>query len=309
MTGRRLRSLFGSARHTYARFKHDGGVRLSAALAYYTLFAFAPLLILAIAGAKALIDTDLIAALLQDLASGAIGEEMATLFVSTLQASAGSWTETTIGVVGVGLLMWSAVVAFAQLHASFNEMWHVRVRLAIPAAQRIKIQLPRLALVLLPTAMLLAATLASSVMGWAAQQSPFVNVNALIAALGSPVAVVTAAWISLTVLYRFVPDAKVRIRSVVFPALVVSAAWALGTWLYGLYLSYAGTQSISGAAGAIFLLLVWMNYSARAMLLGCWWCRWRAERDGGLIPLPHAELLQMNHGDRSPDAADLPPAA
>jgi len=211
-----------------------------------------------------------------------------------MKASVSGNYNATTSVIGAGLLIWAIVVAFAQLHASFNEMWYVRVRLGLPISQRLKIQLPRLALVLLPAAVLVAVTLASSVMSWAASKSRFVNANALIEALGSPVVMAGAAWVSLTVLYRFVPDVRIRLRSVLFPALVISAAWSLGTYLYGVYLSNYGTQSASGAAGALFLMLVWMNYSARAVLLGCWWCRWKAERDGGIVPLPHAELLRTN---------------
>jgi membrane protein len=284
-------SFVGRVLRLYSAFKRDGGVRLGAAVAYYSLFAAAPILILAVAGAQALLGREPIISELQGLLTDVMGDQLATALADMLRSSASARYETSVGIVGAGLLLWAIGVAFGHLQASFNAMWHVRQRAGAPIGERLSRQLPRLAFVLLPAAALLAMTLMSAVLSWATERIRLGSLDTLVGLLGSPLSVGAAAWLSLALLYRFLPDARIRLRDVLLPALLVSVAWTLGTQLYGAYLTLAGTQSATGAAGAVFLLLVWMNYSARAVLFGCWMCRWVAEQRGTLEPLGHAERV------------------
>ena len=294
MKERRLTARFTDARQIYAGFKRDGGVRLGAAMAYYSLFALAPTLVIAVAGAQRFLGSDKVIAELQGIMEGLFGSETAALFAEVLKLLVSTNYDSTLGAVGLVLFLWAVGVAYMQLQASFNVMWHVQVRPDMAILDTLKVQAPKLVLALLPASMLIVVSLASAFLSWVAERFQLGVMDTLVATLGSPLVAGIVMWLALLILYRIVPDARIRWRTVVLPSVLVAIAWSFGTYLYGLYLSEAGVQSAGGAAGAVFLLLVWMNYSARAVLLGVWWSRWLTERDGEVVPRPHAYLADAS---------------
>lgn len=288
MTGEGEGSALRRARGLYNGFVADGGPRLGSALAFTSLFALAPMTIVAVAVARRLLGSEVVAQRLAATLEGILGPRLAGALVQVLAASLARY-DGTAGVVGIVLVAWTLVAAYLALYDSFNRMWHVRVASGVPLSLRLRYEVPRIGLALLPASALVALTLASAAFVWVADRLRLPVVGDVLAALGSPVSLALAAWASLSILYLLVPAARVTARDAVVPAALVGAVWGFGSWLYGAYLTYVGGRSVSGAAGAVLLLLVWIDYTARAVLFGAWWGRARVERHGAVEPRPYAE--------------------
>jgi membrane protein len=280
----------GSAKRVYADFFRSDGTRLAAAVAYAALFAFGPLLVVSAKAARAFVSTQQAGEAILRLLSLVEGPEAASKAAGPLTESIDAGLRGAFGTVGTWLLLLAVVGAFIELQYALNRMWRVRTLPDLPWTRLLAVRAPRLVLVLLPSILLVAASLGSSMTAWASTHLRLGGLPAQLDALGSPVALAVATWLALVLIYRWMPDARVHYADVVVPALVVAVVWVFGTDLYGLYLTTVGSQSLAGAEGAVVLLFVWLNYSAQALLLGGWWCRLRAEARGPVEPLEHASV-------------------
>jgi membrane protein len=127
---------------------------------------------------------------------------------------------------------------------------------------------------------------------WLSRRAP--GLPLLLAVVNTTVslAVITALF---TVLYRVLPDVKLRWRDVAVGAFATAVLFTIGKQLIGLYLGRSSTVSMYGAAGSIVVLLVWVYYSAQIVLLGAEFTRVYTERDRGK-PAPES------FARRDPDA-------
>lgn len=287
-----LRGVAGRVGRFYDGFLKDGGEVLSAAMAYFALFALTPTLMIMVVVVRELLGRDAAAAQLDAAARAMLGSP----FVDAVKQVTGTFlsarsSSQSAGVVGAAILLWAIVVGFQQLQRAFNLLWHVRLRDDLPWRQRIVLESKHFVFVLIPAVVALVLPLVGSTLKWASEALTGRS-NGVLATLSSPVTVALATWLAVLILYGAMPYAKVRLSDVWLPALVVAVAWTVGTWLFGAYLSRFGATSAVGAAGSVFVLLLWLNYSAQALLLGCAVCRERAERSGGITPIGAAVLVE-----------------
>lgn len=276
-------------RSLWSEYVSDGGGLLSAAVAYFTLFALAPMLMLVVLAGQALLGQAEFADRVFTSLATALGAQMAVQVQRIVDAYLASRSSRVgAGVVGVLLLMWAAGGLFAKLQQAFNMLWHVRVRADLTLATKLRLLGARLLFALLPIALAAISLFTAAASGWlAGLLGGRPDLASRLAE--SPVTVAVIAWLGVLVLYRLLPFAEVQLADALWPSLVVAAAWTLGTLLFGLYLA-RGTTSAAGAAGSVFALLVWLNFSAQALLLGCTACRLVAEHHGRGGPSEYAEL-------------------
>jgi membrane protein len=198
------------------------------------------------------------------------------------------------------VLLWAAFVFYSNMQAVFNRLWRVRLRSRIPWGQIARIRTGGFAIMLLPVVLLTVAALVASI----ASRLDFLLddyavlgrfAGGVVAVVRSPVGVFALAWPSFAVLYTFLADVRVPWRIAAVAAGEVAAGWTLGTWLFGEYLAWSSGGSAYGAASAVFVLLIWLNYSARLVLLGCKLTKtWTQEVHGSVEPLPHAVVVRID---------------
>lgn len=279
----------------WSGFTRDGGGLLAAAVAYNALFALAPALMLVVVAARLLLGREAVVDQLIESTSGALGPEVAAQLAEVVNAYLASRSDRLgAGIIGGLLLVWALGGMFAKLQQAFDMLWHVRVRATLPLAARLRLQASRFLFALLPVALAVAAGVAATLSGWIAR---LLGLEAALAAriAESPLTLVVVTWLALVVLYRLLPYAHVSFRDVVAPAAVVAVVWTLFTVGFGLFLA-RGTDSPAGAAGSVFVLLLWLNYSAMGLLLGCSACRRIAEANGRGGPSEYAEPAHPHVG-------------
>lgn len=254
-----------------------------AALALYMVFSLAPMLILVIAVAGAFYGEDTVRSELFEQLRDLLGERGAEIIQTVLASaheSGGGWLAAT---VSVGVLMFSATTAFAELKASLDELWDVSANNLSGLHGMVRSRLLSFGLVLVLAIFLMVSLAANALLAaargyygelWA--NSTFATVAQWISN-GFSFTVVAALF---AVIYKLLPSTTIPWKDVVPGAIVTAALFLVGKWGIGLYLSRGATVSAYGAAGSLIALLLWIYYSAQIFFFGAVFTRQFAERLG-----------------------------
>jgi membrane protein len=254
-------------------FFKDDAMTLSAALAFYAGLSLAPLVVLLLWVSSFLgADTQerVVNQAVSVVGPGA-GEGIRNLIQSAQQSpNAG----TIAGIIGIVTLVLAATGVFGQLQRSLNLIWDVQARggaLAIIFKRLVSLLMVMGIWVLLLAAVVLSAVI--STMGRTMEQSlPGGAILWQVVDFVVPLAIFIPVF---ALLFKFVPDVKIRWKDVWVGAIVTSVLFVIGKVGLGLYLGRSGTTSAYGAAGAFMALLLWVYYSSLIIFFGaevtqCW---------------------------------------
>lgn len=266
----------------------DKAPRLGAALAYYTAFSLAPLLVIAIAVAGIFFGAQAASGQIANQIRTVVGDDGAKAIESMVEGANRPASSAWATVIGIIMLFVGAAGLFGQLQDALNTIWKVESKLGRGILGFIQDRFLSFTMVL-GTAFLLLVSLVISA-GLAALGSLFGEWGASIA--GQALNLVTSfAVITLlfAMIYRFLPDVRIAWRDVWFGAIFTSLLFSLGKALIGLYLGQTGTASAYGAAGSLAVLLIWLYYSAQIFLFGAELTRAYASRLGSpMVPKANA---------------------
>lgn len=252
-----------------AEFNSDGVPRMAAAMAYYTTFSLAPLLVIVTSIVGLILGRDAAQGQLVGQLEGQIGRESAELIqklVTQAFTPRASIIAIVLGVLGV---LGGASAVVLELRAALNNIWDVKV----PPPQGVKgfllsIVQPWLLVMLVGIVMVLSVALSAGLAGLAGtlmRIAPFLSILSGVADLVISLLVTTLAF---AMALRLLPLVKLEWRDVWVGAFVTAVLFSLGKYLLSWYLAASGVGSPYGAAGALVMLLVWVYYSAQIFLLG-----------------------------------------
>ena len=295
--------MFGLLKATIQEWQEDGATRLAAALAYYTTFSLAPILVLIIAiaglvGGREAAQTQTMAQV-EDLL-GSEGREFVQEMIETASRPTTGWTATLIGAV---TLLFGALGVFAELQNSLNTIWEVKPKPARGLVDGIKrFVLKRLIsfTMVLGIGFLLLASLV---------------ISAALSALGEYIGTrwpMADFWLSLinftisfivitflfAMIFKFLPEIKIAWKDVWLGAVVTSALFTLGKFLIGLYLGRSEVGNVFGAAGSLAVLLIWIYYSAQILFFGAEFTQVYANRYGSKI-IPDPGIVKITEQERA----------
>ncbi|WP_309671848.1 YihY/virulence factor BrkB family protein [Gemmatimonas sp.] len=269
-------------------FFSDNAPRHGAAIAYYTLFALAPVLLLVIAVAGFAVGEDVVRSELLTQIAGLIGRDGAVAVGAMLERAGKRDAGVFATVLGIGGLVFAATGAFLELQAALNMIWRVRATASsgIDVPQIVTRRLRSLGVVVSIGFLLLVSLSVSAAIklaiAWMSRLAP--GLEAFVAVVDQLISLaVTSALFGL--LFRVLPDVHLRWRDVAVGSTVTAVLFAIGQRLIGLYLGNSALASPFGAAGTVVILLVWVYYSAQILLFGAEFTRLYAERAGKRAPL------------------------
>ncbi len=262
--------------------------RLRAALAYYTVFSLAPLLVIVIAIVGFFFGQDAATGQIAGQIESTVGEDTAKI-VETMVASANKPASGILAtVIGFVMLVMGALGLFSELQDALNTVWKVPSKPSGGWLAFLRGRLLSLSMVLGTAFLLLVSLVISAAL--AAISSFFGDkgdtVLGQVLNLGIGFLVITALF---AMIYRFLPDVDVAWRDVWFGAIVTALLFTLGKFLIGLYLGTTSTTSTYGAAGSLAALLIWVYYSAQIFLFGAELTKAFADRYG--VPIGADDAL------------------
>ena len=265
-----------------AWFEHRAASK-GAALAFYTLFSLAPILVLVIAIAGFFYGAEAAQGQLLDELRGLVGKQGAeaiTLVLAGARSKEGGMWATVIATV---LLLVGATSVFAELKDSLDEIWNVPRTRKAGWWDTLRTRLLSFGLILVLAFLLMVSLVVSAAL--AVVEHYFSGLWKEAAVLLSWVAWLFSFLVIATlfgVIYKMLPRIKLSWRDVVIGALGTAALFTVGKFLIGLYIGNSGVASSFGAAGSMIALLLWVYYSAQIFFLGAEFARQYALSMGSL---------------------------
>jgi membrane protein len=280
------KSLFQLANTAFKNWLDDYAPSMGAALAYYTVFSIAPLLIIVIAVAALIFGQDAAHAAILDQARGMIGENGAKAIEGMLASAQEPKRGLLAGTLGILAVVIGATSVFAELETNLNRIWKVEPEKGSGLWHFIHKRLLSIGMVLAIGFLLIISLVVSAMIAvWGKYWSGwFDGLEALYHAVNFVVSVVVIS-VLFAMIYRFMPRVAIRWGDVWIGAFVTSLLFSLGKFLIELYIGKSGLESTYGAAGALVVLLVWVYYSAQIFLLGAEFTKVYAESHGSRMSL------------------------
>jgi membrane protein len=243
---------------------------MGAALAYYTTFSLAPLLIIVIAVAGLVFGQEAARGEIVFQLRGLVGEEGSTAIEQLLTNASRPSSSVLASIIGFVTLLLGATSVFGELQSALDRIW----RAPAPPGPSGVLTLLRsrllsfgmvitMGFLLLVSLVVGAALSALSKWGGAMFPAALVVLQVLNLAIGFGVTILLFA-----TAYRILPRVKIAWSDVWIGATVTAVLFTVGKYLIGLYLGRAGISSGFGAAGSLVIILVWVYYSAQIFLLG-----------------------------------------
>ncbi len=282
-------------------FLDDRGLKLSAALAYYTVFALAPLLMLVISLIGAFLGKDAIQNNIYPQIKSYVGSS-AALQIQEMIKSVSLSGKTGIAVVtSIVTLIIGATSVFMEIQDSINIIWRVKAK---PKKGWLKMITNRLisfsmiiSLGFLLLVSLIISALVSALSTRITHYFPEVTIHLFnLINLGITFIIIAVLF---GIIFKFLPDVKIAWRDVRTGAFFTSLLFMLGKYLIGIYIQTTGTGSTYGAAGSLIVILVWIYYTSAILYFGAEFTQVYAEEYGDKIePAEYAVHVEQKEIER-----------
>jgi membrane protein len=254
-----------------------------AALAFYTLFSMAPILILAIAAAGYFFGAEAAQGEIIAQVEGLVGRNGAQAIQTLLAGARDPAAGLTATIVASVLLLVGATSVFVELKGSLDELWGIEPPKGVAIVVFLRNRLHAFGLVLVLAFLLLVSLVVSAALAvleryaggsWSSSYHIFAFVSSVMA-----FAVIACLF---AVIYKVLPDAPLSWRDVWIGAAFTAGLFSAGKYAIGLYLGHSSVASGFGAAGSLIALLLWVYYSAQIFFLGAEFTRQYALAFGSL---------------------------
>lgn len=279
------------------RWSDNNPWRQSAIIAYYSIFSMPALLLIVIFMAGYFFGEDAVSNQLSQQIEDAIGQDAANVVETMVANAADPGTSRIAFWAGLGFLIFSATTVFYQLQISLDRIWGVIPRPKKAMLKYMKDRLFSFILIVFIGLLLLATLLMNSIISIAADWiraniSERVASLVIIANFLLPILIMTVLF---ALMFKILPDAIIRWRSVWVGSVLTAFLFALGQWGLSIYFRYAEPGSLYGAAGSIILLLIWVTYVVMIILYGAEFTRqWAIKFGFGIQPKQSAEMIDRN---------------
>jgi membrane protein len=260
---------FSLMKEAFNDWMEDKALRLSAALAYYSVFSIAPLLVIAIGIAGLLLDDAAVRGQLSKTLSSYVGPIAAQGAEEMVKSAAKPGHGLMATVIGFATLMIGAGGVFGQLKDALNSIWEVKSLSGSGVRGFIRERLLSFGMVLVIGFLLLASLLATTAIAGFSHflEARFALPSFIWGVLNFLVSM-SLSTILFALIYKILPDAKIEWRSVWVGAGLTALLFELGKFGLSFYLGRESTASSFGAAGSVVLLLLWVYYASCILFFG-----------------------------------------
>lgn len=267
---RKMKRIWTLVKESFSAWMDDDAASMGAALAYYTLFSIAPLLLIVITTAGLAFGEEAVRGEVFGQLQGLMGAEGAQA-IEALLASVSKPEEGILGtLIGTIFLLIGATTVFNELQGAFDRIWQA------PRETRnsgiwalIRSRLLSFGIILgmgflMMVSLVFSAAMAAMGKWWG---SVFSDMALLADGLNFILSFILAS-VVFAMLYKFMPRVRMSWHDVWAGAIVTALLFAVGKFLIAMYIGKSAISSGFGAAGSLVVVLVWVYYSAQIFLLG-----------------------------------------
>lgn len=280
-------------------FAADNCFSRGAAIAYYTVFSLAPILLIVVAIAGLVFGQDAARGAIRDQISGLMGSASADAIQAMIQNAGNRKSGIIATVIGVVTLLLASTGVFVEMQAALNAIWKAEPPTGV-AMPLVRARLQSLGLVMTLGFLLMVSLLVSAALAaldtFLATRLPGVHLALRALSLVISFGFITALFAAI---YKQLPDTDIAWRDVGIGAAVTALLFTLGKNLISLYIGRSSIASTYGAAGALAIILVWIYYSSQIFLFGAEFTQAWAQANGSHFGRPpgvraaHGEIDRM----------------
>jgi membrane protein len=241
----------------------------SAALAFYTMFSLAPILILVVSIAGAFFGEQAVRGQIVHQFADLMGREEALAVQEMLKKVARSDGAVLAQVLGTLMLLFGATGAFVELQDSLNRVWDVKPKPGETFRRLLRKRFVSFGLILgIGFLLMVSLALSAAIGAFESYIRRHTTFPILLLEGGNAVLSFLVFGLLIAMIYRILPDAVLAWRDVWLGAVVTSLLFGAGKWLIGLYLGRTAVGSAYGAAGSFVVILSWIYYTSFIILFG-----------------------------------------
>jgi membrane protein len=296
-------NVFGLLKQTFQEWLEDKAPQLGAALAYYTVFSLAPLILVLLA---------IVGVIFRDDPAGAwnkITQQMSYFLdpstlevVQNIAQKASEPGKSTIAtIIGVALAIFGASGVFGQLQDALNTIWGVKAKPGGGMWGFLRTRFLSFAMVAGVCFLLLVSlTLESLLKAFSHYVQSFLPGGIVVALAVYLIFDFAVVVLLFAMIFKLLPDVQIQWRDVWIGAVITAILFGIGKWLLGFYLGSGAAGSAYGAASSLITLLLWVYYSSQILLFGAEFTQVYAARAGRAFkPTEYAVLVETREVEKS----------
>jgi membrane protein len=281
---------FGLLKQTAQEFLQDKAPQLGAALAYYTVFSLAPLILVLLSIVGVIFRKDPAGAwdkITQQMSY--FLDPSAVQVVQNIAEKASQPGKSTIAtIIGVGLAVFGASGVFGQLQDALNTIWGVKAKPAQGIFGFLRARFLSFAMVAGICFLLLVSLAIEALLKGFSHYVQSVLPGGIVVAVGVYLIFDFAVIVLLfAMIFKFLPDVSIQWRDVWIGAVMTAILFGFGKWLLGFYLGSGAAGSAYGAASSLITLLLWVYYSSQILLFGAEFTQVYAQQAGRELEPSH----------------------
>lgn len=290
----KLKHLPRLLKETYKEWNADDPFRLSAIVAYYAVLSLPGLLVVVINTVGAIWGNEIVEGRLTDQIAEALGSGAAESIKDIIASTRGGNKSLISTIIGVATIIFGATGVFYHLQLSLNNVWGIKQEANAGIKKLLVDRLLGFGFVMVVGFLLLVSFILSAAVSLLNDylQHFLPKFSIYTGILFSELLSLGVITVLFALLFKYLPDAKIKWKSIWIGAILTAVLFTLGKFLLGLYFGKADPSSTYGAAGSIVLILLWVSYSCLILFFGAEFTWVYAKNYGySITPTNHAVLL------------------
>ena len=290
-----IKSFYEVIKDTFDGFLEFKVLKMSASLAYITVFSLAPLLLVILFICDVFWGREAIEGAIYSQVNSFVGASSAEQIQAMIQNLALSKNSTLAAVIGIGTLLFGATSVFAEIQDSINTIWGLRHKKKSGFWLFLKSRLLSFGVIGSLGFILLVALGFSTLLDGISNQltQTYTEISVIIFYMSNLVATFIITSLLFGSIFTILPDAQITWKQVRVAAFTTTILFMLGKFLITFYITNSNISDVYGAAGSIVVLMVWVYYSSVILYLGATFAKFYAIKFAQPIrPSRYAEIVQ-----------------
>ena len=297
-------------KNSVLEFINDNALSRGASIAFYTVTSIAPVLLIVIAIAGLVFGDDAARNAIQAQLSGLMGPQSAEMLQNAVKSASGRSTGILATAIGILTLIVTASGVFGEMQSTLNAIWKATPQ-GTTVSQLLRARAVSLGLVgALGFLLIVSLTISAGLSAFGDFVNAYLPFGKLILVTLNFVVSLLLISVLFAAIYKVLPDIKLEWRDVLVGAFATAVLFTIGKSLIGWYIGSSSVASAYGAAGALFVVLLWIYYSAQIFLFGAEFTKVYAHRHGsfqavaagsdGALKMPARATIPISGSSASP---------
>ena len=265
------KSIWSITKQSFSDFIDNKVLKLSAALAFYTIFSLPAMLIIIISVSNIFYGREAIEGTLYNQIAEFVGTQAAMQIQQTIRGAALSQSSYFATIVGIVTLLFGATSVFGEIQDSINHIWKLKSKPKGTGFLKMLVnRLLSFSLVVSLGFLLLVSLLINGLMDMLITRltSMFPELTVIVVYAVNVIITFGITALLFAMIFKVLPDARIKWKHVRAGAITTAVLFMLGKFLIGYYLGHSGLSSTYGTAGSVIIMLLWVYYSAMILYFG-----------------------------------------